>query len=59
MKDMNGVEFVDGVRFIKPALWGRSAVLHVRVASIRNGKLYGDDSKVPLQYPERCYILSK
>jgi hypothetical protein len=56
---MNGVEFVDGVRFIKPALWGRSAVLHVRVASIRNGKLYGDDSKVPLQYPERCYILSK
>jgi hypothetical protein len=57
LKDMKGTEFYEGCRFIKPTTSGRSAFLEVRVASIRNGKLYGDASKVPIQHPRRSYIL--
>jgi len=59
MKDMQGKEFTDGCSFIKPYTSGRSALLAVRVASIRNGRLYGNDSKVPIVYPQRCYILER
>lgn len=57
MKDMKGKEFTEGCRFIKPYTSGRSAMLEERVAHIRDGKLYGGNSKVPIRAPERCYIL--
>jgi hypothetical protein len=59
MKDMNGREFTEGCRFIRPYTYGHSAMLEERVARIRNGKLYGDFSKVAIQCPERCYILDQ
>lgn len=57
MNDMNGKEFTEGCRFLKPCLWGRTAVIEERRASIRDGKLYADFSKVAIRFPERCYIL--
>ncbi|MDF0504875.1 hypothetical protein POK33_29500 [Burkholderia cenocepacia] len=61
MKDMKGDEFVDGCQFLKPVTFGRSALVGVLVARIRNGRLYGDTEKdqsnVPIAYPQRCYIL--
>jgi hypothetical protein len=54
---MNGVEFTEGCKFIKAYTSGRSALLQECVATIRNGNLYQGASKVPIRYPERCYIL--
>lgn len=58
IKDMKGTEFTEGCTFIKPYTIGRSAALDVRVAKLRNGCLYGDNSKVAIRYPGRCYILN-
>jgi hypothetical protein len=57
IKDMKGDVFTEGCRFIKPTTWGRQAMLEIRVASLRNGRLYGDDSKVAIRFPARSYIL--
>lgn len=57
MRDMNGKEFTEGCRFIKPSTRGRSAFLAEHSAHIKEGKLYADSSKVAIWYPERCYIL--
>jgi len=57
IRDMKGVAFYEGCKFLKPAIVGRSAYLEERVAHLRDGKLYGDSSKVAIQCPERCYIL--
>jgi len=57
LKDMNGKEFTEGCRFLKPVVYGRSGGIEVRVAHIRNGKLYSDSSKVAIVFPERCWIL--
>lgn len=57
MKDMKGAEFAEGCTFLKPCMYGRSPFLEERVANLRNGKLYSEGSKVPIQHPERCYIV--
>jgi hypothetical protein len=59
IKDMKGDEFTEGCLFIKPFTAGRSAMLEERVAHLRNGRLYGDNSKVAISYPSRCYILKR
>ncbi|MEX3935070.1 hypothetical protein AB4Y32_25310 [Paraburkholderia phymatum] len=58
LKDMNGKPFTEGCRFLKPyKMWGDTPMIEERIAHIRDGKLYSEGSKVPIRFPDRCYIL--
>jgi hypothetical protein len=55
---MNGKEFTEGCRFLKPyKMYGDRPMIEERVAVLKNGRLYSEGMKVPVQYPERCYIV--
>lgn len=57
IKDQNEKEISLGDYVYKPYTSGRSAYVDLRVVTrIENGKLYLDDSKVPIQCPERLVI---
>lgn len=60
MKDMNGVEFTLGCKVARAVLWGKSPILNIcRVTKIESGRIYLDDSKVAIRFPERLLILEK
>lgn len=59
LKDHLGQTYQVGDRVVKPATSGRSAVLEIRtVAKIEGGKIWLDNSHVPLNYPGRCLIIN-
>jgi hypothetical protein len=60
MKDKFGVEIKVGDVVLKPSMWGRSPFIDERIVrEIRDGKLYLDDSKVAIRYPERLVVFNK
>ncbi len=58
-KSLNGLEFAVGQKVLRAVTSGRSAFLDECVVTrIENGKMYLDNSKVAIQYPERIWILT-
>ena len=57
MKDMKGFTFSVGDEVARPVLWGKSPHIELcKVTRIENGKLYLDDSKQAMRFPERLLI---
>lgn len=58
--DMLGREFVVGDKVVKAATSGRAVNLLIgTVTRIENGKMYLDNSKVPINFPGRLLIVTK
>jgi hypothetical protein len=59
MNVMFGVEIKIGDVVLKPTMLGRSPIIEERkVSDIRNGKIYLDESKVAIQYPDRLVVFN-
>lgn len=57
MQDKLGFAFNEGCKVIRAVMWGKSPMLEIcTVTKIANGKLYLDDSKQPMKFPERLII---
>lgn len=60
MKDMKGFAFTEGCKVIRATLWGKSPRLEeCEVTRIEDGKLYLDNSKQAIRYPERLLIVEQ
>jgi hypothetical protein len=58
-KSKNSLNFVVGQTVLRAVTSGRTAYLCEQVVTrIENGKMYLDNSKVAIQYPERIWILT-
>lgn len=57
-KSMNGVVFVVGQTVLKAYVAGRTPLIEQRtVTLIENGRLYLDNSKVAINFPNRLWVL--
>lgn len=60
MKDMKGFAFTEGCKVARAVLWGKSPKLDIcTVTKINDGKLYLDDSKQAMRFPERLLIIEQ
>ena len=60
MKDMNGFAFNEGCKVARAVLWGKSPKLDIcTVTKIADGKLYLDNSKQAMRFPERLLIIEQ
>lgn len=60
MKDMHGFAFNEGCKVARAVLWGKSPMIEIcEVTQIKNGKLYLDNSKQPMKFPERLLIVEQ
>ena len=61
LKDGRGREIKEGDLLIRANRWGsNSPWLEIcTVTSIKNGKIYLDNSQQPIKYPARCLIVTK
>lgn len=60
MKDMKGFAFTEGCKVVRAVLWGKSPKLDIcTVTKINDGKLYLDDSKQAMRFPERLLIIEQ
>jgi hypothetical protein len=60
MKDMRGFAFNEGCKVARAVLWGKSPMLDIcTVTKIKDGKIYLDDSKQAMRFPERLLIIEQ
>jgi hypothetical protein len=60
MKDMKGFAFNEGCKVARAVLWGKSPILDIcTVTKIKDGKIYLDDSKQAMRFPERLLIIEQ
>ena len=60
MKDMKGFAFNEGCKVARAVLWGKSPVLDIcTVTKIKDGKIYLDNSKQAMRFPERLLIIEQ
>lgn len=60
MKDMKGFAFNEGCKVARAVMWGKSPKLDIcTVTKIKDGKLYLDDSKQAIRFPERLLIVEQ
>jgi hypothetical protein len=60
MKDMKGFAFNEGCKVARAVLWGKSPKLDIcTVTKIKDGKIYLDDSKQAMRFPERLLIIEQ
>jgi hypothetical protein len=60
MKDMKGFAFNEGCKVARAVLWGKSPMLDIcTVTKIKDGKVYLDDSKQAMRFPERLLIIEQ
>jgi hypothetical protein len=60
MKDMKGFAFNEGCKVARAVLWGKSPMLDIcTVTKIKDGKIYLDDSKQAMKFPERLLIIEQ
>ena len=60
MKDMKGFSFQEGCKVARAVMWGQSPKLAIcEVTKIDGDKLYLDDSKQPIKFPERLLIIEQ
>ena len=58
MKDMKGFTITVGCEVARAVLYGKSPRIELcTVTRIEDGKMYLDDSKQPMRYPERLLIV--
>jgi len=59
MNDMFGMTIIAGDVVLKPKMLGRSPFIEKRtVTLIKDGKIYLDDSKVAINFPERLVVFN-
>ena len=59
MKDMFDVEIEVGDVVLKPTMLGRSPFIEKRIVTkIDGNKIYLDDSKVAINYPDRLVVFA-
>ena len=57
MKDKFDATFHEGCQVLRPVMWGKSPMIELcKVTRIDGSKLYLDDSKQPIRFPERLVI---
>jgi hypothetical protein len=60
MKDMKGFAFTEGCKVARAVLWGKSPKLDIcEVTKITGDKLYLDNSKQAMRFPERLLIIEQ
>ena len=60
MKDMKGFAFNEGCKVARAVLWGKSPMIEIcTVTKIKEGRLYLDDSKQPIKFPDRLLIVEQ
>lgn len=60
MKDMKGFAFNEGCKVARAVLWGKSPILDIcTVTKIKDGKIYLNDSKQAMRFPERLLIIEQ
>jgi hypothetical protein len=60
MKDMKGFAFNEGCKVARAVMWGTAPKLDIcTVTKIKDGKLYLDDSKQAIRFPERLLIIEQ
>ena len=60
MKDMKGFAFNVGCKVARAVMWGKSPKLDIcEVTRIEDGKIYLDDSKQAIRYPDRLLIIEQ
>ena len=60
MKDMNGFAFNEGCKVARAVIWGKSPMIEIcEVTKIKDGRLYLDDSKQHIRFPERLLIVEQ
>ena len=57
---MKGFAFNEGCKVARAVLWGKSPMLDIcTVTKIKDGKIYLDDSKQAMRFPERLLIIEQ
>lgn len=57
---MKGFAFNEGCKVARAVMWGKSPKLDICVVTkIKDGKLYLDDSKQAIRFPERLLIIEQ
>ena len=60
MKDMKGFGFNEGCKVARAVLWSKSPMIEIcTVTKIKDGRLYLDNSKQPIKFPERLLIVEQ
>ena len=60
MRDMKGFAFNEGCKVARAVLWGKSPMIEIcTVTKINDGKLYLDNSKQPMKFPDRLLIVEQ
>jgi hypothetical protein len=60
MKDMKGYAFNVGCTVARAVMYGKSPMIDLcTVTRIENGKVYLDESKQPMKFPERLLIVEQ
>lgn len=60
MRDMKGFAFHEGCKVARAVMWGKSPKLDIcTVTKITDGKLYLDNSKQAIRFPERLLIIEQ
>lgn len=58
MKDLQGFTFTEGCKVARAVLYGKSPMIDIcTVTRIQDGRLYLDDGKQPIKFPERLLIV--
>lgn len=59
-KDMMGFAFNVGCKVARAILWGKSPILSIcEVTSMKDGKVYLDNSKQAIKFPDRLLIIEQ
>lgn len=60
MKDKNGFAFNVGCKVARAVIFGKSPIIDIcEVTRIEDGKMYLDNSKQAMKYPERLLIIEQ
>ncbi len=60
MKDLKGFAFNEGCEVARAVLYGKSPMIEIcTVTKIKDGKLYLDNSKQAMRFPERLLIVKQ
>jgi hypothetical protein len=60
MKDMMGFDFTEGDKVARAVMWGKSPMLEIcTVTKIKDGKIYLNESKQYMRFPERLLIIEQ
>ena len=60
MRDMKGFAFNEGCKVARAVMWGKSPKIDIcEVTKIKDGKIYLDDSKQHIRFPERLLIIEQ